>query len=125
MISSRPSLASAFLRRREQRPNIDVEAEVRERGGNHFLTAIVAVLTDLGDENARAPAFVILELADELLHAFDRVGHVADLSLVDPRNRLDLRAVAPEHLLQGERDLPDRGLGARRIDCELEQIAIA
>jgi hypothetical protein len=96
-----------------------------KRGGDDLLAAVVPVLTDLGDQNAGAAAFVILELADELLHAFDRVGHLADLSLVDPRNGFDLGAVAPEDLLQRERDLSDSRLGARRIDCELQQIAIA
>ena len=39
----------------EQRPDVDVEAEVREGGGDHLHAAVVAVLAELHDEHARAP----------------------------------------------------------------------
>ena len=91
--------ARGFGRRREQRADIDVEAEIGEGRRDHLLPAVVAVLADLGDQDARAAAFVGLERRDQLLHARDRIGH-ADLPLVDAGNRLDLGAVAAEHLLQ-------------------------
>ena len=46
----------------------------------------------------RRPSFV-LEFGDALLHPFDGVRH-ADLPPVNAGDRLDLRLVAAEHLLQ-------------------------
>ena len=92
-------LARGFRRRREQGPDIDVEAEIGERRGDHLLAAVMAVLADLGDQDARAAAFLVLEFGDALLHPLDGVRH-ADLPPVDAGDRLDLRLVAPEHLLQ-------------------------
>jgi hypothetical protein len=54
-------LARGFFGRREQRPDIDVEAEIGERRGDDLLAAVVAVLADLGDQDARAAALVLLE----------------------------------------------------------------
>src|SRR4051794_18831803 len=61
-------LASGLGRGREERPDVDVEAEVRERRGDHLLAAVMAVLAHLGDEDARAPAVVLLEGLDEGAH---------------------------------------------------------
>ncbi len=52
----------------EQRADVDVEAEVGERRGDHLLAAVVAVLAHLGDQDARPPAVVALERLDQLLH---------------------------------------------------------
>jgi hypothetical protein len=46
-------LARGFLGRREQRPNFDLEAKVGERGGDDFLAAIMPVLADFRDKDAR------------------------------------------------------------------------
>ena len=67
-------LARGFRGRREQRADVDVEAEIGEGRRDHLLPAVVAVLTDLGDEQARAAAFRSLEIFDQLAHAFDRAG---------------------------------------------------
>ena len=64
---------AASAGRREQRPDVDVEAEIGERRGDHLLAAVVAVLADLGDQDARPAAFVVLEFGDELQHPLDRV----------------------------------------------------
>ena len=45
-----------FLGRLEQRADVDVEAEVGERGGDHLGAAVVAVLAHLGDQHARPAA---------------------------------------------------------------------
>ena len=50
-------LPRGFLRRREQRADHDVEAEILERRRDHLLAAVVAVLAGLGDQDARAAAF--------------------------------------------------------------------
>ena len=116
---------AASAGRREQRADVDVEAEIGERRRDHLLAAVVAVLADLGDQDARPPAFIGFELGDELLHARDGFRHGADLPLVDAGDRLDLRAVAAEHLLQRRRDFAHRRLGARGVDREREQVAVA
>jgi hypothetical protein len=54
-------LASCFVRRLEQRTDIDVEAEIGEGGGDDLLSTVVAVLAHLGDENARAASMLVLE----------------------------------------------------------------
>ena len=54
-------LPGDLLRRLEQRADVDVEAEVGERGGDDLLPAVVAVLAHLGDQDARAAALGLLE----------------------------------------------------------------
>ena len=92
-------LAGGFGRRCEQRADIDVEAEIGKGGGDHLLAAVVAVLADLGDQDARAAAFVVLELADEFLHPFDGIRH-ADLPPVDAGDGLDLRPMPAEYFFE-------------------------
>ena len=53
-------LPRRLFRRGEQRADVDVEAEIRESRSDHLLAAVVAVLADLGDENAR-PAAIVLD----------------------------------------------------------------
>jgi hypothetical protein len=43
-----------LFRRLEERADVDVEAEVGERGRDDLRAAVVAVLADLRDEDARA-----------------------------------------------------------------------
>ncbi len=43
-------LPGRFGRRSEQRADVDVESKIGERAGNHFLSAVVAVLSHLGDQ---------------------------------------------------------------------------
>ncbi len=92
-------LARGFRRRREQRADIDVEAEIGKGACDHLLAAVVAVLADLGDQDARAASFIVLEFGDELLHPCNGVRH-ADLPSIDAGDRLDLRLMAPEHFFQ-------------------------
>ena len=46
-------VARRLFGRLEQRADVDVEAEVGERGGDHLGAAVVAVLAELDDEQAR------------------------------------------------------------------------
>src|SRR5262249_25822603 len=110
-------LARDLLWRLEERPDVDVEAEVRERGGDHLRAAVVPVLPDLRDEDARAAALLGGErgdLAGERLP----VGVVLIRGAVDAGDRLDLGLVAAPHLLERRRDLADRRPRARRLDRE-------
>lgn len=67
-------LLGDLLRCGEQRADIDVEAHVGERRDDDLLTAIVTVLSHLGDQDARATPFGLLE----------RLGGVDDLLDVAP-----------------------------------------
>ena len=108
-------LACGLRRRRKQRPDIDIEADIRKGRRDYFLAAVMAVLTDLGDEDARPAAFIFFKLGDALLHALDSVRH-ADLPPVNARDRLDLGLMAAKDLFQRRRNLADRGLGARGVN---------
>src|SRR6185437_11336270 len=57
-------LARGFFRRLKQRPDIDVEAEIGERRGDHLGAAVMAVLAELGDEEPRPAAFFMGEGLD-------------------------------------------------------------
>ena len=59
-------LARHLAGRLEQRADVDVEAEVGERRGDHLLAAVVAVLAHLGDQDARPAALGLGELVDRL-----------------------------------------------------------
>src|SRR5215468_7663361 len=82
----------------------------------------MAVLADLGDQDARAATLVGLEFRNAAQHALDGVAHGADLLPVDAGDRLDLGAMAAIHLLKRQRDLPDRRLGAGGVDGERQQV---
>ena len=49
-------LAGGLLRRREHRPDVDVEPQVGERGRDDLLPAVMTVLSHLGDQNSRPPS---------------------------------------------------------------------
>ena len=70
-------LPCGFLRGCEQRADIDIEAKVGERRRDDFLAAIVAVLPDFGDQNARLAAFVLGEFLHLLLYPRDGVRDMA------------------------------------------------
>src|SRR6185503_14617858 len=53
-----------FLGRRKKRTHVDVEAEIREGRSDHLLATIVAVLTELRDEDARPSAVGFAEAAN-------------------------------------------------------------
>ena len=97
VVLNRP--ARRFLRCLKHRPDIDIEANVGERRGNHLGATVMTVLAQLNDKHAwPAPLF------------FSKLGNVAtDLleSLValvsrsiDARDRSYLRPVAGEFFFQ-------------------------
>ena len=57
-------VAGRLVGRLEQRADVDVEAEVGERGGDDLGAAVVAVLAQLHDQHARAAALVLGERVD-------------------------------------------------------------
>ena len=61
----------------------------------------------------------------QIEHALHRRVLHAGLPLVDAGDRPDLGAMAAEGLLQRHGDLADGRLGPRRLDRQLEQVALA
>ena len=98
----------------EQRADVDVEAQVGERGGDHLLAAVVAVLAHLGDQDARLAALGLGERVDQLAGAGDRRAGPGFLG-VHPGDDPDLAGVPPEDLLQRVGDLADGGLRPGRV----------
>ena len=93
------SIASVgrLLRRLEERPDLDVEAEIGEGRGDHLLAAVMAVLADLGDEDARRPAVIALRTRRPAAATRPTTSlRVADLLAVDAGNDLGIGAVAAE-----------------------------
>src|SRR5256712_7570582 len=92
-------LARDLLGGLEERADVDVEAEVGKRGGDHLGAAVVAVLADLGDQHPGAPPVLDGELLDVLPQG--RPFLVAgELASVDARDGADLGPVSPPDLLE-------------------------
>ena len=111
--------------RLEQRADVDVEAEVGERGGDHLLAAVVAVLAHLGDQDARPAALGLARTASTSARTRSTSSASSpDLVAVHAGDRTDRRRVPAVHLLQRVGDLADRGLGAGGVDRQLQQVAL-
>ena len=54
-------LSSNFFWGLEKTANVDIKAEISESTSNNFCTAIVAILTHLGDKDARVATFSLRE----------------------------------------------------------------
>src|SRR5574343_755164 len=115
-------LAGSFFRRLEQRSHVDVEAEVGIGGGDHLGAAIVTVLAELGDHDARPAAFFLGEFGNVGLDGFPAFLSSHDTS-VHTRNGLVVGAEAAEDLFQRVRHFADRGTQADRLDRQVEQVA--
>src|SRR6185369_1839331 len=112
-----------LLRRLEERADVDVEAEVRERGRDDLRTAVVAVLADLRDEHPRAAAVVGREAVDVAAERAPLLV-LGVLGAVDAGDGADLGVVAPPHLLERGGDLAHRRPRPRRLDPELEEVPL-
>ena len=103
-------VAGRFLGRLEQRADVDVEAEVGERGGDHLGAAVVAVLAHLHDEHARPAALgsrrtrrprartrceVLVALVRAAVHAGDAYGSRRGAARTPPRARRRSRRPSP------------------------------
>ena len=116
-------LARRFLRRGEKRADIDVEADICEGGCDDPGAAVMAVLAQLGDQQARPAAFVVGEGGDFLADPVE-IPVVLIGRAVDAADRLGVGAVAAPGLLHGVGDFADRGAGARGGDAGFEQVAV-
>ena len=98
------------------------KAEIGEAGGNDLLAAIVTILTELCDQDARTTT----KLLGKLVGGSERE---VDLALVLVARRVGAAdhavggLVAAVDLLEREADLADGAAGAGGVDRELEQVA--
>src|SRR6185312_7030913 len=116
-------LARDFFGRGEQRPDVDIKTDVRERSCDDLLATVMAVLAHLRDKDARPAAVGLGELVDELGSGLD-VRPLSDFVAVDAGNGTYLCLVTSVNLLQRVGDLPDGGLGTRGVDGQGEQIPL-
>src|SRR5690242_11745698 len=88
-----------FLGRGEERPDLDIKANVAKRARDNLLSAVVAVLSHLGDENFRTLAFSFFERMYALACAFHR-GVVGRFTCEHTGNEPDWRLVPQKRALQ-------------------------
>src|SRR6059058_4662352 len=83
----------------------------------------MAVLPDLGDQDARRPAFRFAESRYRLFRPLDLVGALQARSFVDSSDSADLRSVPAPGFFKGQRYLADRRACPCRIDRRGKQIS--
>src|SRR5260221_13544085 len=86
--------------RGEQWPGVDGKAEISESRGDHFLAAVVAVLADLGDQDAWRAALLLCEGGDTALHPLQHVLAGAGLAHVDAGDDAALGAMPAKAVLE-------------------------
>ena len=114
-----------LVRRLEHRADGHVEAEIGKGGGDHLLAAVVAVLSHLGDEDARLAPVFFSKASTLSWHALD--GRVVAERPCDRRRRSSARSATwrPKTFSSASEISPTVAPGARGADGELEQIAVA
>ena len=115
--------ARHFAWRLEERTDIDVKADVGQRGGDHLGAAIMTVLAHLCDEDAGSAPLFTLEFDDHLasFSEFFRIGGAGRVYARDGAR--DCLVTSPD-LFECKRDLAQRGSRARGIYGALQQISI-
>ncbi len=103
-------LLRRLFRGLEEGADVDVEAEIGKARGDDLLTAVMTVLAELGDQDARPAPFTLEELLDLAAHLLDGAFAVTHLPRVDAGDHPRLGLEASEHFLQREADLADRRL---------------
>ena len=104
-----------FLRGLEQGPHIHVKTDIGKGRGNDLGPAVMAVLTHLDHQHARATAFGLGKRFDIFLNGGK--AFVAFIgSAVDTCERFDLGPVPPEYLFHRHAYFSYRGPRAGRFD---------
>src|SRR5471032_2726077 len=88
-------LPRGLVRRLEQGPDIDIEADIGESGCDDLRATIVAVLAELDDQHARPAPFLAGKSVDLALDAVEGFI-VAILATIDTAHRLRCRVVTGE-----------------------------
>src|ERR1700730_11614697 len=101
-------LARHLLRGGEQRSDVHVKPDVRERGCDDLLAAVVAVLSHLRDKDSGPPAVGLGEFLDDGGRFGKRrnISFPSDFVAVDAGNGTDFGPMAPVYLLERVGDLP-------------------
>ncbi len=84
-------LARGFVGHLEERPDVDVEAEVGEGRGDDLHAAVMAVLPDLDDEHARPAALRLGEGVDLAPHRIQLVVVVEHRAIHPQIERISAR----------------------------------
>ena len=108
----------------EEGADIHIEAEIGEGGGDHLGAAVVAVLADLGDHDARAAAFAFFEGSDHLVDLLE-LFVFAEFLAIDAADGADGGLVATVDLFHGVGDFPKGGAGAGGLDAPFQEVALA
>src|SRR5262245_1152835 len=90
-----------LLGRREQGTHLHIEAHIAESRGDHLLAAIMAVLSDLGDEDARRPSIGLAEGAHRAARLIEPVALAR--RFIYALDRAALGRMPAPGLFQGER----------------------
>src|SRR3981081_1299515 len=101
-------LPGGLFGRLEQRPDIDIEADIGKRGGDDLGAAVVAVLAKLDDQHARTPAFLAREILDLALDAAEAFV-ILILPAIDADHRSGGGLMTAEHGFEGVGNLADSG----------------
>ena len=106
----------------EQWPNVYVKANIRKRCCDHFRTAIMAVLTHLYDQHARAATLFLGKVFNTCLNSGKAC--IAFISrAINTREGLYLGAVTPECFFHSHTDFSYSGPCARRLNGGFQQVA--
>ena len=116
-------LARRFLGRLEQRPDIDVEADIGEGGGDHLGAAVVPVLAELHHQHARPAALVAGEGLDLALDAAIALVALVERA-IDAGDRADRGAVAGEDRSSASEISPTVARARAASIAQLQQIAL-
>src|SRR5438105_3347241 len=116
-------LARDLLGRLEERADVDVEAEVGERRRDDLRAPVVAVLPDLGDQDARTPPVARGEGFD-LAPQRRPLLVLGEVAAVDAGDGTDLSMIAPPDLLERRGDLADRRACADGVDRQREEVPL-
>ena len=117
-------LAGGFRRGLEQRPEIDIEADIGEGGGDHLGPPIVAVLAELDHQHARPAAVIGGKVSGFGLDRGEaRITVIG--GAIDPGNGADLGPIAAEGAFQGLGSLAHGSTRPARLDGQGQQIALA
>lgn len=117
--------AGDLVRSREHRAEIDIETEIGIGAGDHFCSAIVAVLAHLGDQDARTAAGVSEKLLSLRNNGVKLTGRLIGL-MIALRNHaghaLAGHQIAIKRRFQRIGDFPQRGANAGGLDGGGQQV---
>ena len=116
-----------FLRSGEHRTEVDIEAEIGVGAGDHFSAAIVAILTHLGDQNARSAAIFREELFGLRNDGVELIGGFVGLVIALRNHAGDALAgnqIAVKSAFQRVGDLTKRGANAGGVNGGGQQVFI-